>query len=200
MDAESYNKRGDDFFDAGKYTRPATAYQQSNQAARCYADAYLNLGETYFNATAVMTMPSRPTIKRSLEADWADAYRALGIAYLHKIIRRCDHGAQARERIEFLPTLKHETRWAWLYYDQGAAAYNANNYEEAIGRYHEAISFKADSAEAYSNLGDAYRQLNKLAEAGGRVQACGRDQTGPAGNLQQPLSGVRQTRPLSGSS
>jgi len=33
MDAESYNKRGDDFFDAGKYDEAATAYQQASSCA-----------------------------------------------------------------------------------------------------------------------------------------------------------------------
>ena len=49
MDAEAYNKQGDDFFDAGKYDQAAQSYQQAIKLRTDYADAYLNLGETYFN-------------------------------------------------------------------------------------------------------------------------------------------------------
>src|SRR5690242_9604788 len=41
MDAEAYNKQGDDFFDAGKYNEAATSYQQAIKLRADYAEAYL---------------------------------------------------------------------------------------------------------------------------------------------------------------
>ena len=84
MDAEAYNKQGDDFFDAGKYDEAATAYQQAIKLRADYADAHLNLGETYFNLGRYDDAIAADNKAISLKSDWADAYRALGIAYLHK--------------------------------------------------------------------------------------------------------------------
>src|SRR3989440_11257001 len=143
MDAESYNKRGDDLFDAGKYNEAAAAYQQAIKLRADYADAYLNLGETYFNLGRYDEAIAVDNKAISLKSDWAEAYRALGIAYL--TTKDSAKAITALKRANELNSADAETRnsLGLAFYDQGAAAYNANNYEEAIGRYHEAISYKA---------------------------------------------------------
>src|SRR2546423_9921294 len=157
MDAEAYNKQGDDFFDAGKYDQAAASYQQAIKLRPDYADAHLNLGETYFNLGRYDDAIAADKKAISLKADWADAYRALGIAQLHK--NNTDDAVVALKRAYELNSTDAETRTSLslAYYDQGAAAYNLNHYEDAIARYHDAIGLKPDYAEAYSNLGDAFR-------------------------------------------
>ena len=44
LDAEGYNKQGDDFFDAGQYDKAAQSYQEAIRQRPDYADAYHNLG------------------------------------------------------------------------------------------------------------------------------------------------------------
>ena len=48
-DAEDYNQKGDEYFDAGQYDKAAESYQQAIRLRPDYAEAHLNLGETHFN-------------------------------------------------------------------------------------------------------------------------------------------------------
>src|SRR5436190_2330007 len=84
MDAEAYNKQGDEFFDAGKYEQAAGSYQQAIKLRADYAEAYLNLGETYFNLARYDDAVVADNKAISLKLDSADAYRALGLALLQK--------------------------------------------------------------------------------------------------------------------
>jgi tetratricopeptide (TPR) repeat protein len=80
MDAEAYNKQGDDFFDAGKYDQAAESYKQAIKLRDDFAEAYLNLGETYFNLGRYDDAITADNKAISLNLKSADAYRALGLA------------------------------------------------------------------------------------------------------------------------
>src|SRR5260370_33003781 len=49
LTAEAYNKRGDNYFDAGQYEKAVEEYRQALHQKPNYPDAQLNLGEAYFN-------------------------------------------------------------------------------------------------------------------------------------------------------
>src|SRR6185295_2087086 len=49
LDAEAFNKQGDDFFDAGQFDKAAASYQKAIKERPDYEDAYVNLSETYYN-------------------------------------------------------------------------------------------------------------------------------------------------------
>src|SRR5215831_16733339 len=135
MDAEAYNKQGDDFFDAGKYDQAATAYQQAIKLRSDYADAYLNLGETYYNLGRYDEAIVADNKAISLDLKSADAYRALGLARLHK--NDLADAITALKRANELNPNDAETRngLSLAYYNQGAAAYNDKNYDDAVARY-----------------------------------------------------------------
>ncbi|HYX30185.1 MAG TPA: tetratricopeptide repeat protein [Pyrinomonadaceae bacterium] len=84
MDAEAYNKQGDDLFDTGKYDQAADAYQQAIKLRPDYAEAYLNLSETYFNLGRYDDAITAANKAILLNLNTADAYRTLGLAQLHK--------------------------------------------------------------------------------------------------------------------
>src|SRR5262252_1632828 len=127
VDAEYYNKQGDDLFDAAKYDQAATAYQQAVKMRPDYAEAYLNLGETYFNLGKYDDAIAADNQAISLKLESADAYRALGLAQLHK--NNLTEAVTALKRAHELNSADPETRNALglAYYNQGVAAYNANN-------------------------------------------------------------------------
>src|SRR5207253_4115944 len=108
MDAEGYNKQGDDFFDAGKYDQAAQSYQQAIKLRTDYADAYLNLGETYFNLGRYDEAIAADNKAISLKSDWAEAYRALGIAYLNA--KDSSNAVTALKRAHELNSADAETR------------------------------------------------------------------------------------------
>jgi Flp pilus assembly protein TadD len=157
--AESLNKQGDDYFDAGQYQKAIDAYQQAVRLQPDYPEAYLNLGDAYYNLDRYDEAVAADKQAIALRPDWAAAYHALGNAYL-----KLDRSAEAIEALKHAVDLDpkdEEARSALslAYYDQGVAAYNANRYEEAVVAYQQAVNFKPDYAEAHNNLGDAYRRL-----------------------------------------
>ena len=135
MDAEAYNKQGDDFFDAGKYDQAAESYQQAVKLRSDYAEAYLNLGETYFNLGRYDEAITADNKAISLNSNSADAYRALGLAQLHK--NNLADAVAALKHANQLNGADAETKNALslAYYDEGVDAYNANNFSEAVARY-----------------------------------------------------------------
>src|SRR5437763_1874895 len=106
----------------------------------------------------------------ALRSDWAEAYRALGTAYLKT--PRSAEAFDALKKSFDLDSKNPETRSAFgvAYFNRGVIAYNEEKYEDAIAAYQQAVSLKANYADAYSNLGDAYRRLDKLPEAADAYQ------------------------------
>src|SRR2546423_6240670 len=92
--AETFNKQGDDFFDAGQYQKAVDAYQQAIHLQANYPEAYLNLGEAYFNLSRyddAVTAEKQAILQKP---DWAASYTALGNAYL-----KLDRSAEAVETL-----------------------------------------------------------------------------------------------------
>src|SRR6266403_2786325 len=54
---------------------------------------------------------------------------------------------------------------AATYYEQGAALFKAEKFEEAVKAFTQAIKLKPDHADAYSYLGDAYYELGDVKKA-----------------------------------
>ena len=132
LDAEDYNQKGDEFFDAGQYDKAAESYQQAIRLRPDYAEAHLNLGETHFNRGRYDEAIASDKQAIALKANWPEAYRALGTAYL-----KADKSAEAREALEKAYELNSkdaETRasLSLAYFDQGVSAYNSDKFVEAV--------------------------------------------------------------------
>jgi tetratricopeptide (TPR) repeat protein len=150
--------KGDDFFDAGQFDKAAAAYQQAIKLRPDYPEAHLNLGETLFNLGRYDEAIAADQKAIALKSNWAEAYRALGIAYL-----KTDKSREALEALKKayeLGAKDSETTGALslAYYDEGVAAYNADKFAEAIADYQQAVNLTPNYAEAFDNLGDAYRR------------------------------------------
>ena len=128
LDAEGYNKQGDDLFDKGQYDKALESYQQAVKLKPAYAEALLNVGQTFFNLGKYDEAVAAEKQAIALKPDWAEPYAALGSAYLklekvsealeplHKAIALDPKDTDARNSLSL------------AYYDQGVAAYNANKY------------------------------------------------------------------------
>ncbi|HXI22399.1 MAG TPA: tetratricopeptide repeat protein, partial [Pyrinomonadaceae bacterium] len=82
LDAEAFNKQGDDFFDAGQFDKAAASYQKAIKERPDYEDAYVNLSEAYYNLGRYDDAINTAQQAIKLKPDYGDAYRALGTAYL----------------------------------------------------------------------------------------------------------------------
>lgn len=168
-DAETYLKQGDDYFDKKDYPKAAEAYEQAIRRRPTDADAHVNLAEAYFNQgryeDAIAAAQKAIQLGGNTSAAAADAYRVLGTAYLKT--SRSSEALEALNKAFELDANDPETRngLALIYYDQGVAAYNGQNYEEATRVYVKAIDLNPRYFEAANNLGDSYLKLNKLEDA-----------------------------------
>ena len=129
LDAEDYNQQGDDF-DAGQFDKAVASYQQAIKL-RPIILKRTSPGGNLFQSLGVMTKRLPPTksethsnqIGRKVSRTW------------HCIPENVDRAKCRKLKVPIWAKDSKQPALSLAYYDEGAAAYNADKFTEAIADY-----------------------------------------------------------------
>lgn len=122
------------------------------------ADAYLNLGLTYFNTGQFEAAIQQFQSALLAQPDNFQAHLNLGAAYLRS--NRMEEAIQ-----ENLAVLRIKPDLVNAHFNLGIAYMRSNRIPQAIAEYQEALKYQPDYAEAHFNLGIAYQASGALDQA-----------------------------------
>ena len=148
---------------SGKYDEAIAKFNEVASAVPKCVECYTAIGE--FNERQEKFAEAEAAYKKALELDPNHANAYAGLATLYN---RQKKFKEAQE-MSALATKHGSTGGASmspeLLYNQGAIAWNANDFAQAQEKFEAAVKAKPDYAEAHFMLGKVYINLGKLAEA-----------------------------------
>lgn len=149
----------------GKFDEAIELYNQVIVDVPQCQECYLNIGAIQ---TRKKDWPAAETAYKKaieLKADAPEAYNGLANVYnaQQKFKEAAEMSAEAGKRMSALPGATGAS--ANIMYNQGAIAWNANDFPKAKEHFEAAIKADANHAEAHFMLGKVLLNLGKLAES-----------------------------------
>jgi tetratricopeptide (TPR) repeat protein len=148
---------------AGQYDEAIAKFNEVVAALPKCVECYANIGEFYSRKKDYDK--AEETFKKAIEVDpkYVPAYA--GLATLYNQQKKFKEAAEMSALATKYSAAGGGTISAETLYNQGAIAWNGNNFPEAQEKFEAAVKTKPEYADAHFMLGKVYINLGKLAEA-----------------------------------
>ena len=147
----------------GKYDEGVAKFNEVIAALPNCVECYANIGE--FQARAQKFEQAEAAYKKAIELDPKFATAYAGLATLYNQQKRFKEAQEMSALATKHTTAGGGTASPETLYNQGAIAWNSNNFPEAQEKFEAAVKANPSYAEAHFMLGKVYINLGKLAEA-----------------------------------
>lgn len=146
-----------------KYDEAIAKFNEVATALPKCVECYANIGEFYSRKQDYAQ--AEAAYKKALEINPSFAQAYSGLATLYNTQKKFKEAQEMSALATKHATASGGTISAETLYNQGAIAWNANNFPEAEEKFAAAVKARPDYAEAHFMLGKVYINLGKLAEA-----------------------------------